>query len=285
MAVHIVADSTCDLSAELIARYQITILPLYVMLGDEEHRDGVTIHAADIFQYVDRGGVLPKTAAVAVTDFTACFEEILTAHPEDEILCLTIGQKFSSCYQNAVIAAGETGHTVVVDSCNLSSGFGHVVLSAAELAAEGHSAAEISDMLQKDIIPYVEASFLVDRLDYLRMGGRCSGVAVLGANLLKLKPCIEVRNGEMIVAKKYRGTFERCVTQYAQERLADRAQIRSRRIFITHAAADASAVAAAKAAIEAAGGFAEITETHAGCTVSSHCGPNTLGILFIRNAT
>lgn len=246
--VHIVADSTCDLTAELTAWYQITILPLYVMLGDKEHKDGVTIHAADIFQYADRGGVLPKTAAVTVADFTVCFQEILSAHPDDEILCLTIGQKFSSCYQNAVIAA------------------------------EGHSAAEISDILQKDIIPYVDAGFLVDRLDYPRMGGRCSGVAVLGANLLKLKPCIEVRNGEMVVAKKYRGTFERCITQYAQERLANRAQIRSHRIFITHPAADASAVAAA-------GGFEEITETHADCRVSSHCGPNTPGIWIIRSAT
>lgn len=282
MAIHIVADSTCDLSAALIEQYRITVLPLYVTLGDAEHRDGVDICAEDIFRHVAAGGELPKTAAVAVADFLACFRQILADDPAGEILCITISAQFSSCCQNACIAAEETGHVTVVDSRNLSTGFGHVVLCAAELAAAGGSAEEIAETLRTEIIPRVDASFIVDRLDYLYKGGRCSAVAALGANLLKLKPCIEVRDGAMTVSKKYRGSFVSCVAQYAKERLADRENIRSGRIFITHAAAAREAVEAAAAAIEAAGGFAAVEETQAGCTVSSHCGPNTLGILFIR---
>lgn len=282
MAIHIVADSTCDLSAKLIEQYQITILPLYVTLGDTEHRDGQDICAEDIFRHVTSGGELPKTAAVAVTDFQSCFQSILADDPDGEILCLTISAKFSSCYQNAVIAAQETGHVTVIDSMNLSTGFGHVVLTAAELVAEGKAVTEIAEILKTDIIPHIDASFIVDRLDFLYKGGRCSAVAALGANLLKLKPCIEVRDGAMTVSKKYRGSFVHCVEQYAKERLADRDSIRSHRIFITHAAAIPEAVNAAEHAIREAGGFELIEETQAGCTVSSHCGPNTLGVLFIR---
>lgn len=282
MAIHIIADSTCDLSPELIQQYHITILPLYVTLDGKEHRDGADIHAEDIFRHVAAGGDLPKTAAVTVADFLSCFRSVLEQDADAEIICVTISSQFSSCYQNAVIAAEETGHVTVIDSRNLSTGFGHVVLSACELAEQGHSPAEIAEILKSDVIPKVDASFIVDRLDYLHKGGRCSAVAALGANLLKLKPCIEVRDGAMSVCKKYRGNFTSCVTQYAKDRLADRKSIRSKRIFITHAAASREAVAAAEAAIQAAGGFSEIDETQAGCTVSSHCGPNTLGILFIR---
>lgn len=282
MSIHIVADSTCDLSPALIEQYRITVLPLYVMLGDAEHRDGADIRAEDIFRHVAAGGALPKTAAVAVSDFLACFRQILADDPAGEILCITISSQFSSCFQNACIAAEETGHVTVVDSRNLSTGFGHVVLNAAELTEAGKSAAETAEILRTDIIPRVDASFIVDRLDYLYKGGRCSAVAALGANLLKLKPCIEVRDGAMTVSKKYRGSFVSCVRQYAAERLADRKSIRSERIFITHAAAPQEAVDAAAEAIAAAGGFVHIEETQAGCTVSSHCGPNTLGILFIR---
>lgn len=282
MSIHIIADSTCDLSAALIGQYRITILPLYVTLGNAEHRDGVDIRAEDIFRHVAAGGELPKTAAVAVADFLAAFQQILADDPAGEILCITISSQFSSCYQNACIAAEETEHVTVVDSRNLSTGFGHVVLCAAELAEAGKSSGEIAETLRTDIIPRVDASFILDRLDYLYKGGRCSAVAALGANLLKLKPCIEVRDGAMTVSKKYRGSFVSCVAQYAKERLADRENIRSERIFITHAAASREAVDAATTAIDAAGSFVHIEETQAGCTVSSHCGPNTLGILFIR---
>ena len=282
MAIHIVADSTCDLTEELIEQYHITILPLYVMLGDKDHRDGKDITAEDIFRFVADGGALPKTAAVTVEDYLTAFRRILERNPADEIICITISAKFSSCYQNACIAAEETGHVTVIDSMNLSTGIGHVILTAAELIEENKTVPEIAEILRNDIIPNVGASFIIDRLDYLHKGGRCSAVAALGANLLKLKPCIEVRNGEMSVSKKYRGNFVHCVTEYAKDRLAERDSIDNHRIFITHAAASKEAVSAAENAVRESGRFEAIVETQAGSTISSHCGPNTLGVLFVR---
>lgn len=281
MAVRIIADSTCDLSQELIARYGITIMPLYVSLEDESYRDGVNITAADIFRHVDSGGALPKTAAVSAGEFLECIASVRADHPDDEVILITISAEFSSCYQNAVIAAESSEGVYAVDSRNLSTGFGHVVLTAAELAEEGLSAAEITEKL-REIIPLVDASFILNRLDYLRKGGRCSAIAALGANLLKLKPCIAVRDGKMTVVKKYRGNYEKCVEQYVRDRLSTPEQIVPHRIFITHAAASAEAVQTADRTIRSIAPFDSITETTAGCTVSSHCGPGTLGVLFIR---
>ena len=283
MHVKIVADSTCDLTKEQIQKNGITILPLYVTMDGKSRRDGLEISAEEIFRHVDDGGELPKTSALTVTDYADCFAKIRQEDPEAEILCITISSHFSSCFQNACIAAEEAeGKVVAVDSLNLSSGFGHVVLEACRLANEGLSAEEIKKELETDIIPKVDASFIINRLDYLRKGGRCSTVAALGANLLRLKPCIEVRDGKMSVGKKYRGNFVKCVSQYVQDRLADIDSIRSQRIFITHANAENEAVKAAEKEIRAAGAFDEIAESRAGCTIASHCGPNTLGVLFIR---
>lgn len=283
MAVRIIADSTCDLSQELVTRYGITIMPLYVSLGDVSYRDGVNITAADIFRYVDSGGGLPKTAAVTAADFLDCIDSVRKEHPDDEVILITISSEFSSCYQNAALAAESAERVWAVDSRNLSTGFGHVVLTAAELAEEGLSAQEITEKLQ-EIIPLVDASFIVNRLDYLRKGGRCSAIAALGANLLKLKPCIAVRDGKMTVVKKYRGSYEKCVEQYVRDRLAEPDKAVQHRIFITHAAASAEAVQTADRTIREIAPFDAITETTAGCTVSSHCGPGTLGVLFIRKA-
>lgn len=281
MSVRIIADSTCDLSPELISRYGITVMPLYVSLGDESFRDGVDITAADVFRYVNGGGDLPKTAAVTAADFLDCISEVRKEHPEDEVILITISSEFSSCYQSAVIAAESSEGVFAVDSRNLSTGFGHVVLTAAELAEEGLSAAEITEKLQ-EIIPLVDASFILNRLDYLRKGGRCSAIAALGANLLKLKPCIAVRDGKMTVVKKYRGSFVKCVEQYVRDRLSEPEQIVPHRIFITHAAASSDAVQTADRIVRETAPFDAITETVAGCSVSSHCGPETLGVLFIR---
>lgn len=283
MAVRIIADSTCDLSQELVTRYGITIMPLYVSLGDVSYRDGVNITAADIFRYVDSGGGLPKTAAVTAADFLDCIDSVRKEHPDDEIILITISSEFSSCYQNAALAAESAEGVWAVDSRNLSTGFGHVVLTAAELAEEGLSAQEITEKLQ-EIIPLVDASFIVNRLDYLRKGGRCSAIAALGANLLKRKPCIAVQDGKMTVVKKYRGSYEKCVEQYVRDRLAEPDKAVQHRIFITHAAASAEAVQTADRTIREIAPFDAITETTAGCTVSSHCGPGTLGVLFIRKA-
>ena len=194
---------------------------------------------------------------------------------------ISLGSGFSSSYQNASIAAQGFDNVRVVDSRNLSAGHGLVVLQACRLAEAAQSLEEITAQLE-EYAGKVEASFVLDRLDYMVKGGRCSSATALGANLLNLKPCIEVRNGKMAVCKKYRGSFEKCIRQYVKERLDGREDIAPELAFITHAAADANVVAAAKEEAAQYGSFETVEETQAGCTVSCHCGPNTLGILFVR---
>ena len=279
MRVKIISDSTCDLSPELLERYDIAITPLCVIKDGKEFHDGVDITPADIFTHVDGGGELCSTAAVSQFEYTQMFTRY--AKEYDEVVQINIGSNFSCCYQNACLAAQEFDNVFVVDSENLSTGQGLLVVSAAKLAQQGVSGIEIAERVRA-LVPKVEASFLIERLDYMRKGGRCSTVAALGANLLKLKPCIEVREGKMSVCKKYRGSFEKCIRQYVKERLDGREDIATELVFITHAAADTNVVAAAKEETAQYGSFEEVEETQAGCTVSCHCGPNTLGILFVR---
>ena len=283
MAIHIIADSTCDLTEELCKQYQITILPLYVTLNDTEHRDGVDIHAEDIFRHVAAGGALPKTAAATVAEYVAAFRDVLNRNPADEIICITISAKFSSCYQNACIAAEGFGNVYPVDSRNLSTGHGHVVCEAVKMAEAGIlSPAEIAEAL-RELADRVDASFVLDRLDYMVKGGRCSAVAALGANLLKLKPYIEVVDGKMRVGKKYRGSFEKCILEYVKDKLQGRDDLVLERIFITYTPVQEGLVEKVRAAVASYAPFEEIVETQAGCTISCHCGPGTLGILFIRS--
>lgn len=279
MRVKIISDSTCDLSPELLERYDIAITPLCVIKDGKEFHDGVDITPADIFAHVDGGGELCSTAAVSQFEYTQMFTRY--AKEYDEVVQINIGSNFSCCYQNACLAAQEFDNVFVVDSGNLSTGQGLLVVAAAKFAQQGVSGIEIAERVRA-LVPKVEASFLIDRLDYMRKGGRCSTVAALGANLLKLKPCIEVREGKMSVCKKYRGSFEKCIRQYVKERLDGREDIATELVFITHAAADTNVVAAAKEETAQYGSFEEVEETQAGCTVSCHCGPNTLGILFVR---
>lgn len=279
MRVKIISDSTCDLSPELLERYDIAITPLCVIKDGKEFHDGVDITPADIFAHVDGGGELCSTAAVSQFEYTQMFTRY--AKEYDEVVQINIGSNFSCCYQNACLAAQKFDNVFVVDSENLSTGQGLLVVAAAKLAQQGVSGIEIAERVRA-LVPKVEASFLIERLDYMRKGGRCSTVAALGANLLKLKPCIEVREGKMSVCKKYRGSFEKCIRQYVKERLDGREDIATELVFITHAAADTNVVAAAKEETAQYGSFEEVEETQAGCTVSCHCGPNTLGILFVR---
>lgn len=278
-SIHITSDSTCDLSAEQIARHNIGIMPLYVRLGDETMRDGVNITAQDIFRYVDETGQLPKTAAPSVADYIDFFKE-QQKEPDTAVIHFSISAKFSSSYQNACIAADELENVTVIDSMNLSTGHGLAVLEACRLAEQGASVEEIIKH-EEEVIPKIRASFILDRLDYLHKGGRCSGVAALGANLLKLKPCIEVVDGEMRVGKKYRGTLDKVLPLYTADRLAGK-QIRKDLIFITHTGCDKKIVDSVRAKVNELYSFDEVVETIAGCTVTSHCGQNTLGVLFIE---
>lgn len=265
MRVKIISDSTCDLSPELLERYDIAITPLCIIKDGEEFHDGVNITPADIFAHVDGGGSLCSTAAVSQYEYGEVFARY--AKEYDAVVQVTIGANFSCCYQNACLAAQEFDNVYVVDSENLSSGQGLLVVAAAKLAAQGLSGNEIAERVRA-LAPKVEASFLIERLDYMRKGGRCSAVAALGANLLHLKPCIEVCEGKMGVCKKYRGSFEKCIRQYVKERLDGREDITEDLAFITHPACEQSVVDAAMEEAAAYGAFDEVVETHAGCTVS-----------------
>ncbi len=279
MATAITADSTCDISPVLYKRYDVTMVSLYITLGDETYRDGVEIAPKDLFQYVERTGELPKTAAPSPEDYRAAFER-LTGEGKG-VVHISISSEMSASYSNACRAAKEFGDVYVIDSRSLSSGSGLLVIKAAELAACGLPAKEVASRIEA-LVHQVEASFVVDTLTYLHKGGRCSSVAALGANLLHLKPCIEVRDGRMQVSKKYRGTLKRCLNDYIRDRLEDRADIDPSRAFITHTVQDAVLVEHARKAVLDAFPFVEVLITDAGGTISSHCGPGTLGVLFLR---
>lgn len=276
--VKITADTVCDLSEELKQRYNISTVPLYVTKGDETLRDGIEITQKEVFNHYRTTGKLCSTSAVNIEDFTLFFKKELQGH--DELIIITISSDFSSCYQNACIAAEDFDNVYVVDSRNLSTGEGLVAVKAAKLAEQGLSADEIVTKLQMDVIPKVDASFIVANVEYLHKGGRCSSIAALGANLLKLKPCIDVIDGKMKVTKKYRGALDKCIKEYVKDRLTQ-AEADDELIFVTHTAG-LSAASMAADEIKKNKSFKEIAITDAGCTVACHCGEDTLGILFIR---
>ena len=279
MKIKIMSDSTCDLSQELLQKYDIAIVPLIVMKNDEEFLDGVTVSPAEIFAHVAAGGSLCSTAARSVGVYQDEFAKY--AKDYDGIIHISIGSGFSSSYQNATLAAEEFDNVRVIDSQNLSTGQGLVVLKACELAEAASSMEELADTL-REFTTHVEASFLVDKLDYLVKGGRCSSAAALGANLLNLKPCIEVRDGKMTVGKKYRGNYAKCLANYVKDRLNGRTDLDNGTIFITQTVVSDEAYEAVKNAVSEFGSFTNVFETLAGCTISCHCGPGTLGVLFVR---
>lgn len=275
------ADSTCDLSPELIEKYQVNILPMHVNLEENSYLDGVDINPDAIYDYYREHKVLPKTAALNMDEFIDFVKPFIDAG--NDVICITIGSGLSTTFNNCRLAAMEIEGLYAIDSNNLSTGFGHVVMAAGDRIAAGMPVEQIVEEVQA-MTQKVEASFIVDNLEFLHKGGRCSAVAMLGANVLKLKPCIEVSNegGKMGVSKKYRGTLERVLEEYVADRLNGREDIVTDRIFITHAGISDERVEVVKAAIEKYMQFDEIIVTRAGCTISSHCGPNTLGILFVR---
>lgn len=280
MKVKITSDSTCDLSEDLIRENDITILPLTIVKGGENFKDGLDIRPADIFAHVDRGGELCSTAAVNIAEYRAVFEGLSKDY--DAVVHINIGSDFSACHQNALIAAEDLPNVHVIDSKNLSTGQGHVVLEACARAKDCQDIEKMCSEL-RELTGRVEASFLINRLDYMVKGGRCSSVMALGANILKLKPCIEVKNGKMQVVKKYRGAFGKCLAEYVQDRLSRRDDIIRERVFITHTPVSEGDLKITCEAVAQYGGFGRVLETDAGCTVACHCGPSTLGVLFIRN--
>lgn len=281
--IKITCDSTCDLTESLYSNYGVTVMPLGVVLGEDLRKDGVDVDPAAIFDYVGKTGVLPKTSAVSVNEYYETFKQFCLEG--SAVIHINISSDFSSCYTNAVQAASMVKEEIpdadirVIDSRNLSSGSGHLVLLARELANSGLSAADIEDRLNK-AKNRLDVSFVLQTLEYLQKGGRCPGVVAFGANLLKLRPEIEVSEGKMGVAKKYRGSMEKSILDYVRGRLAGREDIDTKRIFITHSHVPQEIVDKVRAQISELQPFEEIIETYAGCTVSSHCGPNCLGVLF-----
>ena len=245
----------------------------------KDYKDGITITPADIFDHVANGGELCTTSAVSIGEYCDIFAKYAAQY--DGIIHINIGSGFSTCYQSACLAAEEFDNVRVIDSKNLSTGQGHIVLKACELAQDCEDLDVLADSLRA-YTEKLESSFLVDKLDYLVKGGRCSSAAALGANLLNLKPCIEVRDGKMTVVKKYRGNYAKCLATYVKERLADRQDIDWSTCFISKTIISDECREAVLDAIHTYGHFENIYEYPVGCTVSCHCGPGTLGILFMK---
>lgn len=279
MKIKILSDSTCDLSKELLDKNDITIIPLTVIKDGESYWDGVNITTAEIFEHVASGGSLCSTAATNMDTYQQWFQKYSNEY--DAVVHINIGSGFSCSHQNALLAAEDFTNVRVIDSCNLSTGQGLVVLKACELAKE---CTDIDDLKAKldAFTARVEASFLLDRLDYMVKGGRCSTAAALGANLLNLKPCIEVKDGKMAVVKKYRGNYAKCLASYVKDRIQGRDDLERDVLFVTRTPVSEACLEAVADAVKEYADFDNIYWTEAGCTVSCHCGPGTLGVLFVR---
>jgi len=279
--VLITADSTCDLSPELCEKYTIKINPMPIIKDNEAFKDGVEITPDLMYEHYEKTGRLIRTSAPNIDEYGAFFRPLL----DDgyEIVHFTISASMSASNQICNNFADTVEGIYTVDSANLSTGIGLQVLRAVELRDKGLSAKEIYEDAVA-VTDKVDTSFVLDTLEFLHRGGRCSGLAAFGANLLKLKPCIEVKNGAMGVGKKYRGSLADVHKEYIDARLADVDDLDPGKIFITHSGISQELIDNAKKCVEEKGIFDEILVTRAGCAVSVHCGPNTLGILFIRKS-
>ncbi|MBQ8448605.1 MAG: DegV family protein, partial [Clostridia bacterium] len=246
-----------------------------------QYKDGVDINPDVIFEHYEKSGELPKTAAPNIAEITEFFGKLTEGG--NAVVYFTISSEMSSSFNNARIAAQSFEDVYVVDTRNLSTGGGLLVVSAAEMAKDGKAAKEIAEECTS-LRDRVDASFVIDDLEFLHKGGRCSAVAALGGLLLQLKPCITVKNGKMGVGKKYSGRFSRSLRKYVADRIGDGSEIDLSRVFVTHAGCDEEIYTACVEQVKSLAPFGEVFVTRAGCTISSHCGRNTLGVLFIRKA-
>lgn len=281
--IKIISDSTCDLSKDLIEKYNIDILPLHIHLGEEEYQDGVTITPDEIYTWADANNTTPKTSAASISEVIDLLQPYVDNG--DEVICFSISSSMSANNNVMRLAveeleAEETIH--VIDSANLSTGIGLLVIEAAVMANEGKTAAEIVAKME-ELKPLVNASFVVDTLTYLHRGGRCSSVAALAGGVLKLHPKIVVENGKMDANKKYRGKIQSVILSYAKDMEEDLKAAKNDRVFITHSGCDESTINEVREYLSSLNVFKEILVTRAGGVISSHCGPGTLGVLFIRS--
>lgn len=279
--IKIITDSTCDLSKELIEKYNISILPLHIHLGDDEYEDGVNITPEDIYKWSDENKTTPKTSAASlmeVMDLYAPYKE-----RKDEIICFSISDEMSTNGNVMRMAAEELemeNQVYVINSANLSTGIGLLIIEAALMAQKGMPAKEIVEIIE-ELKPRVRASFVVDTLTYLHRGGRCSSVAALAGGVLKLHPKIVVENGKMDADKKYRGKMSSVIMSYVKDMEDALKTAKPNRVFITHSGCDRAVVDSVFEYLNGLDVFEEILETTAGGVISSHCGPGTLGVLYI----
>lgn len=281
--VKIISDSTCDLSPELIAKYDIDILPLHILLGEDEYEDGKNITPEEIYSWSDENKTTPKTSAPALTDAIELFKQYIDEGRE--IVCFSISSSMSTSGNVMRIAAEELeaeDRITVIDSANLSTGIGLLVIEAAIMAQNNHTVEEIVSAIEA-LKPNVRASFVVDTLTYLYRGGRCNAVSAMAGGVLKLHPKIVVENGAMNASKKYRGKINSVIMTYVKDMENDLKAARPNRVFITHSGCDRTIVEEVHSYLENLGVFSEILETRAGGVISSHCGPGTLGVLFIQS--
>lgn len=278
--IKLVADSIVDLSPELVERYNVEMHYLTINLGGKSYLDMKTITPEDCYAYYKQTGELPKTAASSPDEYREIFER--WTNDGYSVICFAISSQMSAAYSSIKIASEEFDNVYCVDSCNLSTGVALQVIAAAELIEQGKTAPEIVEYLEK-LVPRVDVSFILNTLHFLWKGGRCSGVAALGANVLKLRPCIEVKNGVMGVGKKYRGNFD-AVLKYVEGRLEGQTDLDLSRIFITHSGEYTDEeLQQVKAKVLSLQPFKEVFITQAAVTISCHCGPKTLGVLFVHN--
>ena len=280
--VRICSDSTCDLSDEIVSTYRITVIPLHILLGDKEYRDRVETVQNGIFEWADKNKTTPKTSAVSFDDAASVIRPMIAE--KDEVIIFTISSQMSTTMNVFNMVAedlGEGSSVHVIDSKNLSTGIGLLVVEAAEMAKEGLPAEEIVCEIER-LIPKVRASFVIDTLTYLARGGRCSSVAALTGGVLRIHPKIIVKDGKMEVSKKYRGNIKSVVMDYVKDMHYALLGARPQRVFITHTSSDRELVEEVRSYLESLGYFDEILETKAGGVISSHCGPGTLGVLFIE---
>ena len=276
------ADSSCDLGPQLIEQHHVHLFPFTILLDGKAYTDGQDITPDDLYRAWWEKKQLPKTAAVNVAQYDEHFRQ--WTEQGYDVIHISLGSALSSAHQNALLSARQLGHVYVIDSCSLSTGAGLLVLQAADRIRQGLPAERIYQEV-KALTPKVQASFLLDTLEFMHAGGRCSAVTRLGANMLHIKPCIQVHaddNGSMGVGKMYRGKLVRCLKRYVEDVLAKPDSIDTSRVFITHSGIDQSIIDLVRQTIEQLVNFKETYITRAGCTISSHCGPNTLGVLFLQ---
>ncbi len=281
--VRIIADSTCDLSPELIKKYDITIVPLCIVLDGKSFFDGEEITPEEIYAWSDRHKTTPKTAAIPFDRIKDAYKPF--AEAGEDIIFFGISAEMSTTCNVARIVAEDEGYSrvFVIDSQNLSTGIGLQVLRACEMANEGKSAEEIVEAIN-GARHLVRASFVVDTLTFLARGGRCSSVAALMGNTLKLHPQIVVKDGKMGATKKYRGKMTLALSDYVNDLTPALKNADPKRVFITHSGCSEEIINMVKSKVESLGVFEEILITQAGGVISSHCGPNVLGVLFYEKA-